>query len=228
MMFPQDFRSWLVYIVITIILAVLGSACWEGIFRPVSVRAGRLFLKVATFGLSSARDGMYKDISGRNIAKPIMTLLLLLCFASFAALGMAASDYQKTHFDGPSYTSEARFDEHIKSLSIQQLEAEKRAGDRSLYLLRGQLASMKLYVVLIFCFFISISYIKHKYILSAIRYFDQLMEICGPVLSAKERLMLRSRFARVQSSRDYRSLIGDLLSVASSIADVVVPKFLVL
>jgi len=123
-MFPQNFTNWVFYILLAILLGAIGSGLWETVFKRIYVLIGRLLLTVVTFGLSSARDNIYKDMATRPTYKPALFLVFLVALAFSVFAGASTSKYQSIYLEDPKYV-DIQFVSKIKNMSPEEINRER-------------------------------------------------------------------------------------------------------
>ena len=92
------------------------------------------------------------------------------------------------------------------------LDAARSWVDRQTRL-RGKVMSVVwMFAFLFFSSVLVLSVCQHE----LVKHFDNCMTICEPYVSQQEGAMLRSRFARIHSGKDYLAVIGDLREIAKT------------
>lgn len=205
-MFPTDAKTWILYIVLTVILGAIGSGFWESVFRPIFSKLGRVSLRILTLGLSSALNSIYGDIAKRQVHRPILFLTFLITISAAGFLGMTGSYYHAKSLGGEEQTraeAESTFNEGgISGLDSRRKELEEKL-------------SLLLFLFSIYFFVFTLyAYLRNSYVVSAIGYFDQCSAICLPYMTDDARKHLTSKFAQIKTKADFQEVIGHLHEVA--------------
>jgi hypothetical protein len=184
----------------TLLLGALGSGLWEAAVKPSMLWFGTLMLDVATLGLSSLRDGMYLDVAKGTYERAGVMLLAMatgiLCGFLTAPIAVGRI-LRKRDEDGRPNSATARI------LSKNWL-----------------LATFALAFTMIFF----VSFFRISYIVRASNYADQLARVTAPYVSERDRLMIQSELAQVETREDYVRLVYKLRKIASE-NDASVPDF---
>jgi len=86
-------RRWLLGIAGTVALGAVGSGLWDVMLKPSFWWLGRWLLTIVTLGLSSVKDGIYRDVAKGHHELPSLYILLiaitvLTSFPFLAAAGL--------------------------------------------------------------------------------------------------------------------------------------------
>lgn len=218
-MFPTDLKSWLIFVLITILLGALGSGFWETIFKPVFSSIGRFLLKIFTLGMKSAIDSIYKDIAKRFVHKPIIFILMMITFAFSGLLGSAIHDFESKSLGGYEKTK-LEISNKIKENGVSYLDSEIKK-------LESEMAFAILLMATLAFILSSYSFVRNAYIISAILYFDQCLAICMPYLDEEKKIKLLSQYALINTGNDYFQVVNQLKEIAEK-KEIKLPKFVAL
>lgn len=234
-MFPTDFNTWVIYVVLTVILGAIGSGFWEAIFKPFFTLITRVFLRISTFGLAAARDSIYKEIARRSLNKPILQLLFMITLFMSVVLGMASSKYMRSSISEGNTVKlvqdKERYLEILKNLPKEEVEKHASELKIKLHAIETELAKqifLGVFLGVLFLFVISIyGYARNSYICLAISYFDQCLAICRPYITPEERVKFLAQYASVSSKSDFALLIKSISNISET-QNLVLPKFIML
>ena len=226
-MFPQDAATWALYIVLTILLGALGTACWEAVLKPIFVHVGRPLLKVATLGTSSLRDAIYRDMAARPTYKPALFLILFIVLGLSGVLGYTGSRYYSSHFEQPPYVTKAQRQAELKDMSPERLDQERRNWEVEIHEIEKELSSIWFSLTLFAFVVTALLQARYRYVSVAIAYFDQLMAITAPYLSNEDEKAFRSAFAQIASRNDYLTIVEKLRDHAHTHGVSKLPRFYV-
>jgi hypothetical protein len=191
------------FIVITVFLGAIGSGAWEWLLKPFLMGATDFGLNVATLGVRSFKDSLYKDIARGLHEESSLRLYaavfgLLPCFI----LGIVTGALQARK----------------KAKAGIATTAFDRAMDK---------LGMPLLVLLIFALVFSMVQANQlAYVNRSITHVHQLLAIVDPYIREDERLLFRSQFAQIASSEDYSKLTSALEAICNAKA-LKVPEFAV-
>lgn len=188
----MDFRALLTnktirFVVVTIFLGAIGSGLWEWMLKPFLMGASDFGLNVATLGMRTFKDSLYKEIARglheeSSLRVYTAVFALLPCFILGVLTG--ALHARKKAAAGLETT---RYDRVMEKLSRPML------------------------VLLVFVLVFSVVQAnQHAYVNRAVTHFHQLLSIAGPHLSEEDRTQYKSRFAQISSSDDYATLTAAL------------------
>lgn len=219
-MFPTDAKTWVLYILLTVVLGAIGSGFWEKAFKPFFTMTSRILLQASTFGFATARDSIYKEIARRSLNRPILFILFLLVMVASMLLGFASFEYNQTHLPEDAVIKLAQ-DKEREMEAFKNMPAEVRAArvaelNSKIYSIKRKGANIQLLGAFWFAVIIFYSFIRNSYISSAICYFDQCLAICSPYLSAEEQIKLFAQYASISSRKDYLLLINSFEDVAQT------------
>jgi hypothetical protein len=227
-MFPTDAKTWALYVLLTVGLGALGSACYEGFLKPFFSGTVRIILRASTFGFTSARDSIYKEIARRQLNKPILFILLISTLGCVFWLGVASAHYLQmniTEEQAQTIEKNEKLEkQRLEKMSLAELEdlrtkskAIVRENDKSI-------ALMILFLVISLNLTMLYAYVRNAYITNAISYFDQCLAIVRPYIIEEQKIQLLSQFASIKNQEDYESLIKSLHKIAKT-NSVTLPRF---
>jgi hypothetical protein len=188
------------FIAATVVLGAVGSGAWEWVLKPSLVGLSEFGLNVATLGVKSFKDALYSDVArGLHEAS---SLQLYVTFASVV----------------PGFLLGAFM---AKVRPFKATAAGAKPSFREKYS-----ATMVWLILLAFFVFFTIHSNQISYVNRAITHVHQLFAIVDPYIQESERLMYRSEFSQVSSSRDYIKLTTKLEAICLS-KKLKAPKFVV-
>jgi hypothetical protein len=178
----------------TLGLAILGSALWEALRKPI-ILLSFVLLRIITLGIDSLRDSIYADAAAQ-VPERASTLILLLLIGIVAGVTTSIMhEYRKR----PTRDNE-----------WAPLREARGSSDRK--------TSIAIYsylpIVLMLSLFITAN--RQLYVIRASAYANQLQQIAAPFLTDKQVLQYSSAFAKVQKRSDYVELVAKLRTVISS------------
>lgn len=194
----MDLRSLLTaktlqFVAITVAVGAIGSGAWEWVLKPFLMGATDFGLNVATLGIRSFKDSLYKDIARGLHEESSMRIYtavfaLLPCFILGVVTGA------------------------LRARKQAKAGAEISAFHRAIKKL-----GKPILVLLIFLLVFSIVQANQlAYINRAITHVHQLLAIVDPHIREEERLLYRSQFAQISSSEDYAKLTSALEAIGRS------------
>jgi hypothetical protein len=236
--FVEKYWKEITGIVSIIILGAIGTAFWEVILKPSSSWLLRKFLSATTFGLDRAKNNIYKRIaSGQEesfskfIAYYFVIMISITLIIVLINVKSKVIEGYKVHYD-KLISMEKDFEKSInpeKEPSISD-KSEKLKQDAlqiriDINKLKGEIIKTGRYAnifyiifILGLCYLIIMlwsEYLMSVYINSAIRYFNQLVRICAPLMDKAERLNILSEFSRIKSPNGYIELTERLKKIAT-------------
>jgi len=182
---------------VTLILAIVGSALWENMFRDLFNFLGRFLLTISTLGIESYKDNIYKSIAkgfNEGVSLQIYFFQQLMFFAFVVSLCYGMFLLRKRTFFKKDYNSKENLSESITKT-----------------LVRNPLFVwfLSFYVILVGTItFLDLT--KRFYINSSVTYFDQLVKINQPYMTPEENKQYISLFAQISNKADYSILIEKL------------------
>lgn len=192
------------FVGITVALGAIGSGAWEWMLKPFIMGASEFGLNVATLGMRSFKDSLYRDIAlGLHEESSLRLHTAVFFFLPLFMLGFA--------------TGSLRF-----RTRKSKAEIEATTLDRVMEkLIRPMLV--------IFIFLIVFSVVQANqltYINRAVTHFHQLLAIVGPYVREEERVLYKSQFAQISSGDDYAKLTTTLENICRA-KSLKVPAFVV-
>ncbi|AUA56290.1 Uncharacterised protein [Achromobacter spanius] len=192
-----------IYILSTLVLGALGSGLWEIALKPVFASLYGVGLSIVTLGLDSLKDELYAAAAQRNHAYPAITLLSIV---AGTALGIFTIDLIKVVKDRRSRRS---------SETTNPDQPNSRRTIR-----RSLVPVLVMLYMATYLFFISF---RAWYISGIATNFDRMYDVVAPYVSEEERLLLKSKFARIRGREDYISVTDELQRFATERAKL--PRF---
>jgi hypothetical protein len=188
----QRILSWKVvrYSIATIVLGAIGSGAWEWLLKPALAGSSEFILNLATLGAERFKNSLYEDIARGFREEPSLRLFSLVhSMVPTLLLGFI--------------------------VGVLHTRRQLRRGATPLELNResDRLAKPVVAMLLFLFAFSIVQSTQVGYINRAITHFNQVSAIAAPYMSDQERLLARSRFAQVSSSKDYADLINSLTLV---------------
>lgn len=188
------------FVVIGVVLGAVGSGAWEWVLKPLLLSATDFGLNVATLGVHSFKNSLYKDIA-RGLHEESSLRLYIAVFSLLPATFLGVS----TGFL------------LARRMSTTGMDATL---DRAI-----RVVVKPFFVFLIVLLVFSIVQANQlAYVNRAITHVDQLFEITDPYVRDDERMMYRSQFAQVSSSEDYAKLTTSLEQICRA-KNLRVPEF---
>ncbi len=219
-MFPTDEKTW-VYIVVSLLIGSIASVLAESVIKPAISAIGRALLRTGTFGLTSARDAIFRDIARRPTYRPAVVLLAFIVAISSYFVGVTFSRYQS--HSAPSRVSKTE----PNNLSKEEIEEYKRFLEGEMYEVEITIERLELLLAVMAFVLSTHSWARNSYIFSSISYFDQCLSICRPNLDESMEKHLLARFASIATKADFEALIRDLRGIADT-HQLKLPRFVVL
>ena len=175
------------FVVITVVLGAIGSGAWEWVVKPFLMGATDFGLNVATLGVRSFKDSLYKDIArGLHEESSLRLYTAVFAFLPSFILGLLTGV--------------------LHARRKTKAGAEPTAFTRAMEKL-----GKPILVLLIFLLVFSVVQANQlAYTNRAITHVYQLFAIVDPYIREDERLMYRSQFAQVSSSEGYSKLTAGL------------------
>ncbi len=207
-MFPQDGVTWALYIALAILLGALGSGLWEAVFKPVFAVIFRLVLRAGTFGVSTTVDGVYRSMARRATYLPALMLVAWVSLAMACVSGITIGVYWGER--------EARQDDQAQQV-CKTPEAESDLAQKRLSEARGDVeraALLMVFMANLFTVLTALIFVRLKFQLNGISYFDQSLAICGPFIDDAQEKRLRSLFAGMRGRQDFINLMAEVKGIA--------------
>lgn len=193
-------------VVVTVILGAVGSGLWEVVFSPAMSWVGRQILTLATLGLDSARDDIYREAAKGHHEKASFYIYLFVAFVLFLMplVPLPFLLREKKELDRVEQERSLEIlQERIDFLNRKMNRLRKVAIGLLLF---GSLDSSMLLV----------RASMGAYVNSVITDFNQNVMIVAPFISIEEERKIRSDFARMQNKQDYLKVTEALHRVAQT------------
>ena len=185
---------WLGWLVGALIIGALGNGVWELALRDYYSWISRGILTRATLGLDSTRNSIYANVAQGHHELPSLVVFM------FVVLGQVAVPLL--------FMVRFWIQEHPPTAESRE-ESERKLSRLSRFLyLSGT----------VWFFFGVASFaqgIMLTYTNSAITHFQHSLSICAPYLTNEEERVIRSQFALLKTSTDYKAVIHKLQDAAA-------------
>jgi hypothetical protein len=175
------------YIGAAIVLGAIGSGVWEWVLKPAVAQTSKLGLDIATLGIQSLKDSLYRDVAQGLHEGPSVRIY----FALYGLLPMSIFGFALGFITAGRRASSGR-----------EPGVLERTIDRTWRPL--------VYFMLFVLVYSAINANKVAYVNRAITHFNQLVSVVSPYVSSREMEMLESEFAQISSSQDYYVVIKKL------------------
>lgn len=205
-MVPTDTKTWLLYILLTILLGALGTAFWETAFKPVCSALARILLRILTLGRVSATNSIYRDAARRLIHRATLFFYAPLLIALSLLVGYTGAGVHLYALGGITHIEK----EVTTTLNEKGPIALKDLGNKQKATL--SLAAFVFATVLLIR--TSYSHLRNSYVIALITHFDQCLAICLPYIEEHAKRKLLSQFAQIKTANDYFEVIQQLRTVA--------------
>jgi hypothetical protein len=205
----------------SIILGAIGSGLWSILGEPFTAIIGKIMFNIATLGLESLRNNIYKSAAmGFHEESSLFSLILLIMLFVFGQ-GIFCYFYFNKIFEGKSIK---KLQTQLKDMNNEQQNAFFQ--DRKERLLRlAKINFIPLFLATIFC---AVFMFLRLYLLicsnETVTYFHQSIEICNPYLSTESEKSLRSHFASMKIKDDFLKIQSELIDISKK-ANFQLPKF---
>lgn len=175
------------FVLVTVVLGAVGSGLWEWILKPFVMGLSEFGLNVATLGVHSFKNSLYKQVALGLHEVPSLRLYAAV-FGSLPlfVLGIITGV--------------------IAAIRKRKAGVEITTLDKSM----GLMAKLLLILFILLAVFSVIQANQLSYINRAVTYFNQLLAIGSPFISEQDRLTYRSQFAQISSGEDYEKLTSTL------------------
>lgn len=200
-----------------IIIGAIGSGVWQYIMEPVLSLGSKAVLELATLGVESFKNDLYREIAKGFHEKASNALYtqfnLLYGFALIAIPVFLALETKKL------VGRKSALAEQLQQIESGQEKTPNVAELREELLNIRPERSLKFIYVLIVVGLVVLSAhfvvsMRDSYVVSAVTHFFQLKRIISPYVDLKEMNELESRFAQVQSANDYKIVISKMREIA--------------
>lgn len=212
-----------------LIVGGLGNGVWEYVLEPAFTWSLAGILNIATLGVHEFKDDLYREIakgfheeSSLSLANTLYYMIGYGVAFGFFLLTRKTKDLVsristtnkelddlEAIVDGQTASSGVNDDLHVRILKLRakNIDIAPRINfmHKTAYLLFA--------VGIAFFAWIIIGNTKDRYINSAIVHYKQSLSIVTPLANDKELATFTSRFARIESKRDYEALISDIAHI---------------
>ena len=179
----------IVWLLVTIIIGALGSGLWETILKPSLAWISTLALDIATLGLNSLRDGIYESAARGNYERTAIEIYAIMTGVLIGIIiSLPILLYSKK-------------DKKRENLSEISKDKAKRIWPAATFAIAYALFSF-------------IQLFRVSYISLAANHVDQMTAIVSPYVTPAEIIKFKSRFAQIDTRRDYVILVEDLKKIA--------------
>lgn len=176
------------FVAVTVVLGAIGSGAWEWLLKPALMNASEFGLNIATLGMKTFKNSLYKEIALGFHEEPSVRL------------------YAAVYGFLPSFILGIMGGWFLHTRNPRKESGEVNSADR----LAEKLSRPMLLIVTFMLVFSIIQANQMSYVSRAITHFHVLIQIAGPYLSEDQRLSYQSRFAQISSKEDYEKLIAEL------------------
>lgn len=205
-------------VVSAIVIGAVGSGVWQYIMEPAIFTSSRAILELATLGVESFKDDLYREIAKGFHEKASNALYfefnLLYGFALIAFPLFLAIEAKKLVDRKSAMINK-----------LQQIGAEEDKNSPTIGELRESLLNIRperalkfIYVlVVVGLVVLSAQFVvskRDRYVSSAVTHYFQLKRIVSPYIGQNEMNVLESRFGQVQSAKDYKAVISKMRNIA--------------
>jgi hypothetical protein len=211
-----------------IIFGALGSALWELLLRPVFRQAGYWVLDIASFGLQSFRNDVYRQIATDSTAGPSTEAYSLLITFFVAACVILVFVFSNRFADARDRGEKLKVRGKVLRATIVEGRVEKEPAptlsleelESHILLIDGSLAKYRRRIYVFVCIVginvvtAWVQFARSTYVNSAVIHYQQALRISSPYLSDSEHRETESRFAQIASRADYISVVGGLEDIA--------------
>lgn len=211
-----------------LVVGGLGNGVWEYILEPAFAWSLHGLLNIATLGVQSYKDDLYREIAKGFHEESSLALAntlnyLIACAVVFGLLQLLQRSKKLIDEIKLTNTELDTLEQEIENPKGQERDQKKEGLKERISQARNKnsgLAPKAKFIhkatSLLFAFGVAfyawmlIGAVKDRYINTAIVHYEQSLAIIAPVITANEMTLLKSRFARVASRKDYEALMGDI------------------
>jgi hypothetical protein len=205
----KDLKTWQKAagsIVGALVIGAIGSGIWQRAGDPLYVWIRDGALNLATLGMWTLKDSLYADVArGLHEAASSQLLVLALVGSTYAmfAFTILATGLARRWL--PSFLVEKprRSPDETKEKMEQDLRRMRRLVSYGLW------PSMVVLIV-----GVAFTAIRISYTSSAIGYYQQLLNLVGPHVTADQVKVFNSRFAQIRSAQQYVTLTKEISGIA--------------
>lgn len=207
-----------------IFIGAIGSGVWEYVLEPSLKSSSNFILRLATLGIDSFKDDLYKEISNGFHEKPSLSLLssfsaiyigITLVIAFFAAF--------KAHEIREREQKILCDIENMKEPTekkIQDLPLDDRLVALEKMVMSSSSKKLVFYsyifglMVIIMSIVKAVTLTKDVYVNDAVTHYEKLFNATRPYLETNEAILIKSEFAQIRKRSDYVNIIKKLEKTA--------------
>jgi hypothetical protein len=211
-----------------IVLGAVGSGVWQYVFDPALSKGSKVILDLATLGVESFKNDLYREIAigfREKASSALYSQLNILFGLALIGIPIALAIRTKELIQQKSALLEElqRLEEGKNKVlpSIEELRQDIRNA-RPERLLVAVYALVVVGVVFFSAQFVTSK--RDRYVNSAIAHYGQLRRTVSPYVAQNELLLLDSRFSQIQSAKDYESIIFQMSDITKQ-HNAKVPEF---
>lgn len=182
-----------------IFIGALGNAAWEYLLKPLLPWVSDLIIDVATLGIQSYRDEIYREVAKGNDERAAIATFALVSSVPLAIFLSTVS----------AVGLRTRRKAIISRLVGEDTDSSARI-DRA-----HRIIVVGLVVMGMASTFFIISLVRTIYVVRASAHLDQFQRIVAPYVTPEQRLTLASRVAQMTTEAQYRDIVRDMSEVAS-------------
>jgi hypothetical protein len=210
-------------------LSAVGSGVWQEIFGPVFHTGGRWILDLASLGVSSYKNGVYRQIAADNPSLVALNVYLIIIIIN-ETIWIGIFSFLLYWNSNLRRTSEQLL---IRLSGSPPTPPPENAVENLRGEIGGQLKSLRrirvvTWVVALFMIFLVANdlarQVKLSYINSADTHYHQVARLASPYLDARELAQIESDFAQLNSREDYVKVLSSLESACNAHGRIV-PQF---
>ena len=189
-----------------IVLGAISSGVWQYIMDPLLSSGSRVMLNLATLGMDSFKNDLYREVAKGFYEKAssalysqfnILFIIACIGFSIFMVLKTKELIQRKSEMMEELQRIEAKEEKNIRSIEEIREDLRNTRAERFLKVI---------YVFLVLnLVFLSAQFVtskRDKYVNSAIAHYSQLRKIVSPYITQTELMTLDSRFSQIQSAKN--------------------------
>jgi large-conductance mechanosensitive channel len=201
-----------------IAVGAVSSGVWQYIMDPLLSSGSRLILNLATLGMDSFKNDLYREIAKGFYEKAssalysqfnILFTLASIGFSIFLVIKTKELIQRKLEMMEELKRLEAQEEKNIRS--IEEIREDLR-NTRAERFLKAIYIFLVLNLVFLSAQFVTSK--RDKYVNLAIAHYSQLRKIVSPYVTQTELMTLDSRFSQIQSAKNYKALISEMSGTA--------------
>jgi ABC-type nitrate/sulfonate/bicarbonate transport system permease component len=178
------------FITVTILLGAIGSGAWEWVLKPALTSVSEFGLNVATLGIKSFKDSLYKKIAlGFHEESSVKLYVAVFGFLPAFILGILTG-----FFRGRNRSNEP-------------------GAPNTFDKVMGKLIRPFLIFVIFILTFSVVQANQMAYVSRSITHFHVLLQIASPYISENQRLLYQSQFAQISSKENYAKIVDELTAI---------------